>query len=114
MQECTAVFEWGLSLRAKPEMLRTDRLMLRLWQEYHREPFALLHADPNVMADQGGPLTRVASDAKLERYWIASEQTGVGRWAVETLGGEFLGYTGVMMRPPEPIRLDHITIWDGA
>jgi RimJ/RimL family protein N-acetyltransferase len=79
-------------------VLHTDRLRLKPWQECHREAFALLHADPIVMADQGGPLTRAESDTKLDRYRIAFKQTQICRWAVETLEGDFLGYSGVMMR----------------
>src|SRR5687768_11844953 len=43
-------------------MLQTARLRLQPWQEHHRVAFAALHADPVVMADLGGPISRAASD----------------------------------------------------
>jgi RimJ/RimL family protein N-acetyltransferase len=80
-------------------MLQTARLRLQPWQEHHRVAFAALHADPVVMADLGGPISRAASDSKLDRYRAAFAQSGVSRWAVEDRGGGFLGYAGVMFRP---------------
>jgi RimJ/RimL family protein N-acetyltransferase len=80
-------------------MLQTARLRLQPWQEHHRKAFAALHADPVVMADLGGPISRAASDAKLERYRAAFDQSGVSRWALEDSAGCFLGYAGVMPRP---------------
>jgi RimJ/RimL family protein N-acetyltransferase len=80
-------------------MLQSARVSLQPWQEHHRTAFAALHADPVVMADLGGPITRAASDAKLDRYRAAFEQGGVSRWALEDCGGCFLGYAGVMPRP---------------
>jgi RimJ/RimL family protein N-acetyltransferase len=80
-------------------MLQTARLRLQPWQEHHRAAFAALHADPVVMADLGGPITRAASDIKLDRYRAAFAQSGVSRWAIEGDGGDFLGYAGVMLRP---------------
>jgi RimJ/RimL family protein N-acetyltransferase len=63
-----------------------------------------MHADPEVMADAGGPLDRATSDAKLDRYAAAFEQYGFTRWAVESLEGGFLGYAGVLLaRPDHPL-----------
>jgi RimJ/RimL family protein N-acetyltransferase len=76
--------------------IRTPRLILRPWREADRAPLAAMHADPEVMADYGGPLDRAASDGKLDRYQAAIETLGFGRWAVEGPGGGFLGYVGVM------------------
>ncbi|MBV9526904.1 MAG: GNAT family N-acetyltransferase [Sphingomonas sp.] len=50
------------------------------------------------MSDAGGPLTRLESDAKLDRYIAAFEQHGFTRWAVESLNGDVIGYTGIMRR----------------
>ena len=80
-------------------MLQTARLKLQPWRERHRESFAALHADPEVMADQGGPVSRTASDAKFDRYRAAYERSGISRWAVEDGHGCFIGYAGVMSRP---------------
>jgi RimJ/RimL family protein N-acetyltransferase len=80
----------------------TERLRLRVWEESDRDHFAALNADPIVMNDLGGPLSRDDSEAKLNRYLKAWGSNGYGRWLVETISGEFLGYCGVM-----PVREDH-------
>jgi RimJ/RimL family protein N-acetyltransferase len=76
--------------------IQTDRLRLRSWRESDRNSFAALNADPVVMADQGGPLSRDFSDAKFDRYVAAYKKNGFGRWLIETFAGRFLGYCGVM------------------
>jgi RimJ/RimL family protein N-acetyltransferase len=82
--------------------LKTDRLLLRSWRVDDRDAFAALNADPEVMHDLGGPLTRRASDAKLERYRATFEQHGFSRWAIEDGHGAFVGYAGV-----KPAAFDH-------
>jgi RimJ/RimL family protein N-acetyltransferase len=64
-----------------------------------------MHADHEVMADQGGPIGRADSDAKFDRYVAAYLEHGTSRWAVEDAGGAFLGYSGVMRRsaPDHPL-----------
>jgi RimJ/RimL family protein N-acetyltransferase len=63
-----------------------------------------MHADPEVMHDYGGPISRKESDAKLDRYSATYRQHGFCRWAVETHEGAFLGYAGVMpSRPGHPV-----------
>jgi RimJ/RimL family protein N-acetyltransferase len=86
-------------------MIRTQRLKLRPWRDEHRAAFAEMHADPEVMADQGGPIDRTKSDAKFDRYCAAYLEQGVSRWAVENVDGAFLGYAGVMPRlnPDHPL-----------
>lgn len=76
-------------------MILSDRLRLRGWRDSDRDVFAALNADPEVSRDLGGPLQRAESDAKLDRYRAAFEQLGFGRWLVEDLNGQFLGYAGV-------------------
>lgn len=80
-------------------IIATPRLRLRPWREDDGAGFAALHADPEVMADLGGPIDRAASDAKLDRYRAAFARHGFSRWAVTAPDGELLGYTGAM---PEP------------
>lgn len=80
-------------------MLRTERLVLQKWVERHREPFAAMHADPEVMLDQGGPLDQGTSYIKFDRYRRAFNEYGLSRWAVEAQDGSFLGYAGVMHQP---------------
>ena len=82
--------------------IETERLRLRRWEMADRHHFATLNADPLVLRDLGGPLSREDSDAKLDRYLKAWRNKGYGRWLVETISGKFLGYCGVM-----PVREDH-------
>jgi RimJ/RimL family protein N-acetyltransferase len=86
-------------------MIRTKRLKLWPWRDEHRVAFAEMHADPEVMRDQGGPIDTNQSNAKLDRYRAAYREHGVARWAVEDVDGAFLGYAGVMPRllPDHPL-----------
>ncbi|MBR0798267.1 GNAT family N-acetyltransferase [Bradyrhizobium jicamae] len=79
-------------------MIETPRLRLHRWDDRHRAPFAAMHADPEVMADLGGPIGPPESQAKFARYVAAERDHGVSRWAVEGRDGAFLGYAGVMPR----------------
>ncbi len=78
--------------------IATDRLILHAWAERHRAPFAAMHADPEVMADLGGPIDAQGAGAKLDRYAAGLRDHGVSRWAVEDPQGRFLGYAGVNWR----------------
>jgi len=60
-------------------VVETERLRLRVWEEVDRHHFATLNADPIVMRDLGGPLSRHDSDAKLDRYLKAWGNNGYGR-----------------------------------
>ncbi len=85
-------------------IIATPRLRLRPWKDTDRDAFAGMHADPTVMHDYGGPVSRKESDAKLDRYAVAHRQHGFCRWAIESTEGTFLGYTGIMpSRPDHPI-----------
>jgi RimJ/RimL family protein N-acetyltransferase len=77
-------------------IIETPRLRLRCWEKADRDSLAIMNADPEVMLDQGGPISRLASDAKLDRYTAAFGQYGFCRWAVESREGEFFGYAGIM------------------
>ena len=79
-------------------MIETPRLRLHQWDDRHREAFAAMHADPEVMADYGGSVSRSESGEKFERYVAAQRDHRMCRWAVENLDGVFLGYAGVMPR----------------
>jgi RimJ/RimL family protein N-acetyltransferase len=83
-------------------IIRTPRTQLRCWEEADRDAFASMHADPEVMQDYGGPISRRESDTKFDRYVAAYRQHGFCRWAIESREGAFLGYAGIM-----PSRLDH-------
>ena len=82
-------------------VIDTPRTRLRCWREGDREAFAAMHAELEVMLDQGGPIGRAASDAKLDRYAAAFNRYGFCRWAVESRDGDFLGYAGVMPSPKD-------------
>jgi RimJ/RimL family protein N-acetyltransferase len=83
-------------------VIDTPRLRLRPWRDDDRAAFAAILADPEVMADLGGPVDRRAADARLDRYAAAFAQTGLCRWTVEDRAGGFLGYAGIM-----PSAADH-------
>jgi RimJ/RimL family protein N-acetyltransferase len=90
----------------------SDRLRLRNWRENDREAFANLNSDPEVMWDFGGPLNRAESDTKFDSYVAAFEQYGYCRWVIESLQGDFLGYTGIMpSKPDHPLGFYHDMGW---
>ena len=91
--------------------LSTDRLHLRCWREDDRVAFAEMNAHPEVMDDLGGPISRIESDQKFDRYVEAFEEYGFSRWVIER-HGEFLGYVGVMPRRDEhPLGLHEEIGW---
>jgi ribosomal-protein-alanine N-acetyltransferase len=76
--------------------LRTDRLLLRLWQPRDRAPFAALNADEEVMRHFPAPLSRAESDALVDHIVAGFERRGSGLWALEERAtGRFLGFTGL-------------------
>ncbi|WP_243718982.1 GNAT family N-acetyltransferase [Actinomadura sp. 7K534] len=76
--------------------MRTERLVMRRWQDGDREPFAAMNADPEVMEHFPAPLTRAESDALIASFETRFEEDGFGFWALETAGtGEFVGFTGL-------------------
>lgn len=94
--------------------LSTARVVLRGWHEGDREQFALMNADPDVMADLGGPLTRSESDRKLDRFLDNQHRYGFTRWVVERRrdDGEsaFVGYAGGKPVPAEHPLGAHVDI----
>jgi RimJ/RimL family protein N-acetyltransferase len=91
-------------------IINTPRLRLRCWEQADRDAFAAMHADPEVMQDYGGPISRRESDAKLDRYAAIFQQHGFCRWAIESRDDALLGYAGIMpSRPDHPIG-SHIEI----
>ncbi|MGI9576875.1 MAG: GNAT family N-acetyltransferase [Microthrixaceae bacterium] len=80
--------------------LRTQRLLLRPWQDPDREPFAALNSDPQVMEHFPATLSRGQSDAFVDRIAAQFEDSGWGLWAAEvtdgsTLHGDFIGFVGL-------------------
>ncbi|MDQ2813334.1 MAG: GNAT family N-acetyltransferase [Actinomycetota bacterium] len=77
------------------DSLRTDRLVLRRWQDGDREPFAALNADPHTMRFFRSTLDRAASVAIIDRLEERLEAQGCGLWALEIAHtGQFIGFTG--------------------
>ncbi|QYG95607.1 GNAT family N-acetyltransferase [Iamia sp. SCSIO 61187] len=74
--------------------MRTQRLVLRRWRDEDREPFAALNADPEVTATLAGPLTRVESDALVDRIEACFAEHGFGLWAVDALDAATAGFVG--------------------
>ena len=80
--------------------LRTERLVLRRWREGDREPFARMNADPQVMRFFPAPLSRVESDAFVDRIERQFDERGYGLWALEIPGAAtFIGYVGLELHP---------------
>ncbi|MGA5820359.1 GNAT family N-acetyltransferase [Kitasatospora sp. NPDC094028] len=76
--------------------LRTDRLILRRWQDSDLEPWAAMNADPEVREHLGDLLTREQSDASVARFRTEFDERGYGWWAVEVPAtGEFIGFAGL-------------------
>lgn len=93
-------------------MIRTERLHLVPWAERHRDAFAAMNGDPDVMWDFHRTLSREESDAKLDRYAVAFRDHGLSRWVVEDHAGSFLGYAGVLAgRPDHPLGPHHEIGW---
>ena len=63
--------------------LRTERLVLRRWEDADRAPFAALNADPAVMEFFPARLTSDESDALIDRIEHHFDTAGFGLWAVE-------------------------------
>jgi RimJ/RimL family protein N-acetyltransferase len=75
-------------------MPETARLWLRRWTPGDCEPFARINQDPLVMEYLPAPLSRVESDAMIDRIEAGFDQHGFGLWAVET-SGELIGFVGL-------------------
>jgi ribosomal-protein-alanine N-acetyltransferase len=70
--------------------------VLRRWQHSDREPFAAMNADPQVMEHFRTTLTKVESDAMVDRIDARFEEHGFGLWALEVAEtGQFIGFTGL-------------------
>ena len=60
------------------DRLTTERLILRRWTDDDREPFADLNADPEVMRYFPNTLTKVESDALVDRIEQGFATNGFG------------------------------------
>lgn len=64
-------------------VLQGARTVLRGWQADDAVPFAALNSDPIAMEFFPAPLSRVESDALIERAQTALESRGWGLWCLE-------------------------------
>jgi RimJ/RimL family protein N-acetyltransferase len=87
---------------ARFDGLRTDRLLMRRWQDSDREPFAELNADPETMRFLSSTLDRAASDGMIDALEERFETLGFGLWALEVAEtGQFIGFTGLNPMPDD-------------
>ncbi len=96
-----------------PEALFTDRLVLRRWHEADRAPFAVINADPVVMATLPTPLTRAESDAFVDRIEASFVERGYGLWVVaqrDDPTDRCLGYVGLWPADVGPRLADAIEV----
>ena len=76
--------------------LRTERLILRRWQDSDLEPWAAMNADPQVREHLGEVMTRAQSDASVARFQQEFDARGYGWLAVEVRDtGTFIGFAGL-------------------
>ena len=79
-------------------MLRSDRLILRPWQESDLPALAELTADPVVMEHFPKTLDRAESDAFAARLQAHVDAHGFGMWAAEAPGvAPFVGIIGLAL-----------------
>jgi RimJ/RimL family protein N-acetyltransferase len=82
------------------DTIRTDRLVMRRWQDSDRDAYAAMNADPEVMRYFPATLDRAASNASMDRIEDLFDQQGFGLWALEVAGsGDFIGFTGLNPMP---------------
>jgi len=76
--------------------LTTDRLVLRGWTAPDRDAFAAMNADPDVMRFFPAVQSRAETDALVDRIEATFASDGFGLWALESRGGQFVGFTGLV------------------
>jgi RimJ/RimL family protein N-acetyltransferase len=76
--------------------LSGSRVGLRRWRDGDRAAFAAMNADARVMEFFPNRLTRVESDAMVDRIEQHFAERGFGLWAVEVPDvAPFIGFTGL-------------------
>lgn len=77
-------------------IIKTQRLLLRPWQDNDKELFATMNGDERVMEYFPNTLTRVESDCRFEKISTHIQKTGWGLWAVEVpTVASFIGFIGL-------------------
>jgi RimJ/RimL family protein N-acetyltransferase len=84
------------------DSVETSRLLMRRWQPADREPFAELNADPQTLVYFPATLSRLESDALIDRTEANFARLGYGLWALELKDtGDFIGFTGLSPMPED-------------
>ena len=79
-----------------PQVLRTERLLLRRWRSEDLAPFAAVNADPRVMEHFPAVLSHEESAAIAVRIAAQFDQHGYGLWVVEIVDHTpFAGFVGL-------------------
>lgn len=79
-----------------PQIIVTERLILRLWKDEDLAPFAEMNADPRVREFFPSLLTREESDKTVRHRQITYERDGFCFYAAElTSTGQFVGFVGI-------------------
>src|ERR1700722_1854011 len=77
-------------------IIKTNRLILRPWEEKDLEPFSGLNADPRVREYFPGLLSRQESDHSVKLMSEHIDRCGWGLWAVSLIEtDEFIGFIGL-------------------
>ncbi|WP_269930302.1 GNAT family N-acetyltransferase [Aminobacter sp. HY435] len=83
--------------------IRTERLILRNWQERDRDLFHRINSDDQVMEFFGMRRTRAESDQLFDRLRGNAERDGFGFTAAEIAAtGECIGFVGINPTDLEP------------
>lgn len=76
--------------------LSSGRICLRRWRDEDREAFAAMNSDARVMEFFLSPLSRVESDAMVDRIQEHFSERGFGLWAIEVPEvAPFIGFAGL-------------------
>jgi RimJ/RimL family protein N-acetyltransferase len=76
--------------------LSSGRICLRRWRDDDREAFAAMNADARVMEFFPSRLSRVESDALVDRIEKFFSARGFGFWAIEVPNvAPFIGFAGL-------------------
>lgn len=85
-------------------VIETERLVLRSWRGEDRAPFAVICADPRVMATLGPVMNRAASDALLGRVEARAAADGHTFWALERRSdAALIGWCGIIRGDAGPV-----------
>jgi RimJ/RimL family protein N-acetyltransferase len=77
-------------------MLSSDLILLRRWRDEDRAAFAAMNSDPRVMEFFPSLLSRVESDALVDRIEEHFSEHDFGLWAIEVPDvARFVGFAGL-------------------